>query len=268
MNATLNLRDVLRPDESPRSLRRRGIRLYEVSPYIKWKFVETAEEYDPVVQLRTKAYAGKIDPDDNQLMRDQYDQDAYILAGWHYAKPVASLRIMVHPAGRTWEHEQYISLDSPEVPPKQETAEISRVCTDPAWRGTDLSKLLFQRTALEILRLEKRYLLGSTRQDLMPLYTKIGCAPTSLKYENEGLGKGIHTIILVDLVKSLNGYDLPFSFWPIWSVMWSGIQQAAVREGVLPRPPALQAGQLAFWRLLKPLFAWLSKPERRQRRRR
>jgi predicted GNAT family N-acyltransferase len=267
MTTTVNVPEILRPEDSPRSLRKRGFQLFEVSPFINWKFVETTEEYDAVVQLRTKAYAGKIDPNNNQLMRDQYDQDAHILAGWHYSKAVASLRIMVHPAERLWEHEQYISLDTPDIPPKRQTAEITRVCTDPAWRGSNLSKLLFQQTTLAVLRLEKRYLLGSSTTALLPLYIKIGCRPTTVQFDYPGLG-GIHTIFLADLVSALNGYDAPFGFWPVWSVMWSGIQQTAVREGILPRPPALQTGHLAFWRLLKPVFERLSTHNRAKRRHR
>ena len=264
MTITVNSPEILKPEDSPKSLRKRGIRLFEVSPFINWKFVETAAEYDAVVQLRTKAYAHKIDPNDNQLMCDQYDQDAHILAGWHYEKPVASLRIMAHPAGRVWEHEQYIALDAPEIPPKQQTAEITRVCTDPAWRGSNLSKLLFQQTALAILRLEKRYLLGSSTANLLPLYTKIGCQPTTVQYDYPGLG-GTHTIFMADLFNALNGHDSPFAFWPVWSVMWSGVQQAAVREGLLPRPSTLQSGHLAFWRTLKPLFEQLDTQKRRKR---
>lgn len=147
--------ELLKPEDSPASLRAQGIQISSVRSYINWRFVRTPEEYEAVVALRTKTYveAGLIDPVEQIIpMRDKYDEKAKILAAWHFQKPVASLRIVVHSTASIWEHEQFISLDSPEIPPKAETVEITRVCIDSEWRGYDLSKLLFQQMALEILR--------------------------------------------------------------------------------------------------------------------
>ena len=49
--------ELLQPDESPATLRARGIQISSVRPYINWRLVKTAEEYEAVVALRTKAYA-------------------------------------------------------------------------------------------------------------------------------------------------------------------------------------------------------------------
>ena len=257
----------INPEESPASLRARGIQISSVRPYINWRPVKTTEEYEAVVALRTKAYAeaGKIDSEKNEPMRDKYDEDAHILAGWHFSKPVVSVRIMPHPSGTVWEHQQFISLDSPEIPPLTETAEVTRVCIDPEWRGYDLSKLLFQQMVLEIFRCGRRYLLGSSTTDLLPLYLKIGSFPTSLRYTYNDLGGGEHIIFVSDCIRVVNGYLIS---WPIWSVVWFDVQKQAVVEGILAPPPKLQALKLLFWGALKPVFEWIEARRRAKRKRR
>ena len=221
--------------------------------------VRTQDEYEAVVTLRTNAYvrAGKIAPDEHDSMRDEYDENAHILVGWHLAKPVASLRIMAHEPHVRWEHERFLKLDSPALPPKPDTAEITRVCVDPAWAGTDLSLRLFQKTALEVLRLGKRHILGSATRRALRLYTRIGCRPTDLQFRYAALGGGTHHIFVADVVQGVGGYGLP---WHVWSVVWSDVYRQASVAGLLPRANFLHASRLAAWRLARPIL------QRRSRR--
>jgi len=230
---------------------------------VQWRLIETPAEYEAVIQLRTTAYAhaGKIDPTNDAIMRDQFDKRAKIVSGWHASKLIASLRIIIHEPGALWEHEQYVKLDHPDLPPKSETVEITRVCVDPAWAHTGLSLMLFQKTALEILRHKRRYILGSATRNALPIYTRIGCRVTDLQFRYEELGGGTHYIFVGDVVQGVGGYVAP---WMVWSIFWSEVFRQARREGLLPPPPLMHAAKLNIWRLARPLLQQLMRKRRRR----
>lgn len=223
-------------------------------PDLQWRLVSSQAEYESVVRLRTIAYAraGKIDPEQNAAMRDAFDAHAKILAGWHGSRPVASLRIMHHDQGDTWEHDRYVDLDHPALPTRSATAEITRVCVDRDWAGTDLSLELFRYAALEVLRSGRRYILGSATRAALRLYTRMGCEATELSFRFAELGGSVHHIFFADLVARLGGHGLP---WKVWSTIWSDAHAVALAEGLLPRPTFMHAARLTSWRIRRSLLS-------------
>lgn len=222
-------------------------------PDLHWRLVSSQAEYEAVVRLRTTAYAraGKIDQEQNAAMRDAFDVHAKILAGWHGSRPVASLRIMLHDEGATWEHGRYVDLEHPTLPALSATAEITRVCVDRDWAGTDVSLELFRHAALEVLRSGRRYILGCATRAALRLYTRIGCETTGLTFRFAELGGDVHHIFFADLVARLGGHGLP---WKVWSTIWSDAHAVALAEGLLPRPSLVHAARLASWKIRRSLL--------------
>lgn len=238
--------------ETPATLRARGIRFGSVRRSVEWRNAQTPAERAAVFELRTRAYqkVGKYAADAAQPMRDEYDEDAVIPTAWHGERPVAAMRLMQHPEGRTWEHEHFVSLDHPALPPKQETIEITRVCVDPNWMGTDLVIALFQESAIEALRLGRRYMLGSATTSLLPLYTQIGCCVSPVQYRHEVVGGAEHTIFWADVAGGVAGGNVN---WAVWALLWSEVYARARCEGLLPAPRPLRSVKLGLWRMTRPL---------------
>ncbi|MEK7690857.1 MAG: GNAT family N-acyltransferase, partial [Bdellovibrionota bacterium] len=126
-------------DVSPVKLREQGFLPLSVVSGVDFSFVRTAAEYQEVLQLRLGAYAsaGKVKSDRKpEQMGDEFDSRARILIGRHRGKVVASMRLMYHSSDDQLEHEQFVALPD-DFPAREEAVEITRVCTDPEYRGSD-----------------------------------------------------------------------------------------------------------------------------------
>ena len=218
-----------RIEVAPQAILDRGARLPSLEPYFEYQTIKTRQEFDEVIDLRTKAYleAGKLE--DGSPMTDAFDEKAIILVGKLFGKIVASLRIMPHRPGEAWEHDRFLTW-TPELPPKPESVEITRVCTDPAFKRTNVLLGLFQRTALLVLVCGRRYLIGCATQGLMPLYQRIGCIPSSVRFSHADLGNQQHTLFYADVQESLLGKTMN----PVtWSLLWNDTSLLSCDSGLL-----------------------------------
>jgi hypothetical protein len=196
-------------------LKNAGMKPTSVSNGLTFGFVKNEDEYRDVLKLRHLAYAqvGKMDPKSPiESAGDIYDSRARILYAKHNGKTVGSIRIMFHSATDEFEHEQFIELPK-NFPKKENIVEMTRFCTDPNYRGMDLFYAICARAALAIVQSGRQYMLGSTVDKLLPIYQKIGWAPTGVFYNHEGLGNEKHQILLCDMRACVRGEGISYSVW-------------------------------------------------------
>lgn len=207
------------PSASLTDLKKEGLYVSKASRGVEFKFVRTKEEYDRVIELRKKAYlaAGKVAENDD--LSDIFDSRSRIVVGTQKGKVVCSLRVIFNEASDRMEHDDYVIFPK-DFPPKHEICEITRVCTDPEYRGSDLLLSLFRFVAVTVAQSGRRYILGCATNELLPLYARLGFKSTGIRYHYKALNNLEHTIFMGDIIEGLTGKGVnPL----VWNIVWKDV---------------------------------------------
>ena len=227
-----------------------GALVPDLTPFFEYRTVETLEQFEEVVQLRTRAYAAAGKHDGAVPMTDEFDQRAVIVVALVFGRIVASLRVMLHGPADKWEHDHFFSW-SDALPPREKTAEITRVCVDPAFRRTNVLVGLFPRAGPVILASGRGYFLGSATDKLLPLYQAIGCSPTTIRFRHAELGSAEHVAFVGDIRSSLLGNMNPIA----WSILWKELSTLCLESGLIDGLSPSESAKLALLRAVSPLLA-------------
>jgi ubiquinone/menaquinone biosynthesis C-methylase UbiE len=194
-------------------------------------------ELNYIVDLRTLAYRYDGKHSAPTTFTDELDEHAVHLCGFFCGRPVAALRLMLPTEEHLSEHQRLIKWPA-EFPPTMELADISRVCVHPEFRHCRILEALFQRTAAEIMRFGRSWLVGSAATKLLPMYRRIGCIPTRITWDDPQLFGGVsHTVFLCDVRSALLGKTNPL----IWLFLWRNVARALLQDGIItPRTPLEQ----------------------------
>ena len=187
------------------------------------------DELNKIILLRTLAYRhdGKYDSPD--AFTDEFDEGAAHLAAFFCGRAVAALRLMLPGDDEATEHQLYFQWPS-DFPSPLEVADISRVCVHPDFRRCRILEALFQRAAAEVLRCDRRWLVGSAPAELLPMYERIGCVATPIQWSDPEVTGGIdHTVFLCDVRSALLGKTKPL----VWLFLWRKVARALLEDGVL-----------------------------------
>lgn len=196
-------------------LRQEGFLVRSASDAFSYSYVKTEQDYLEVLSLRKEAYSGvgKLDPNlPTEKAGDIFDSRARILTVKHHGKIVGSMRMMFHADDDQTEHEQFVKLP-PAFPPKHDMAEVTRICTHPSYRGSDLFYSIIQQMILIPAQANRRWILGSATPKLLPLYERIGFTVTETKYSHADLGNEEHFLMLIDIPKLLCGRGVGPAVW-------------------------------------------------------
>ena len=100
----------------------------------------------------------------------------------------------------------------------------------PDFRRCRILEALFQRAAAEVLQCGRRWLVGSASEKLLPMYRRIGCIPTPIKWDDPLVFGGIvHTVFLCDVRSALLGRANPL----VWLFLWRNVARALIQDGAL-----------------------------------
>jgi predicted GNAT family N-acyltransferase len=217
---------------------------------VEFRAAHTDEEICQVLELRALAYAlaGKISSDASALdVRDKFDERAVLLAAWHHGRPVAALRLTTPTAGEQTDHEQYVDFP-PGFPARDQIVEVTRVCTHPDYRGSDLLLGLLAHTALISAATARRYLLGSSTDALLPVYRRVGMVPTTVRFNPPSVGGREHRILLADARAVFGRKVNPI----VWSEVFSDVSgEVALLSGT--RLGVIDTVRYYLYRRLRPL---------------
>jgi predicted GNAT family N-acyltransferase len=239
------------PKLSPGDLKAAGLPVASILPSIDLGYARTEDEYRQVLALRQLAYEreGKLPPGKPaESTADSFDQRSRIVTARCRGEVVASLRLMFHERADAMEHEQYVTLPA-HFPPRDQIIEVTRVCTHPDFRGSDLLFALFKHGLVISAQSGRRWMVGSATSKLLRIYTRLGFEPTELRYQHGALGGEEHTLFIGDLHGALLGKGIN----PIlWNVLFSDVWDE-VDPRQLPARDWPATMRLGLYRLMRPM---------------
>ena len=227
--------------------------VHSVRDAVSWRFVRNEAEYKAAVDLLTLAYAraDKIDTTEGASLRNYADQHARIFAAWYFDIPVGSVRLMAGSARHAWEHDRFVTHEHTAnhagLPPRAETVEVAQLCTHPDWRDSDLVHALLYESAKQVLRMNRRYLIGSATEMQLPRFLHLGCESTEIRFRRDPAGE-IYVLFYADLF-AIIGAALRVPRL-VWTLLWSKVAS----PGYMERPATVARGaDLAkIWALRRP----------------
>ncbi len=230
---------------SPARLREAGFHMQSVKSRLRFRTVKTMEDYAEVLYLRRDAYvrAGKRPQGTRpEAMAGPLDGKSRIIMAWHGDLLVGTMTF-------TFPDSEATVLDSQAgfpgavypiaLPPKTQMIEVSRLCIHEGYRSTDLLQGLFEHGLQHFLASDRKWLLSSAVDELMPLYKRIGFRRLRATYSHPSLNHLKHHLILAHRNAFLFGQGVN-----IW--VWNGLFGEVIRF-MLQRHPALFS-RFQLWR--------------------
>lgn len=240
------------PGASLKDLRATGFEIVSSSRALEFGCVRSDEEYRDILELRRLAYvhAKKVSADVKDVeMADAFDARSRILYARYRGKMVASVRLMFpRGASDALKHEEYLRLPET-LPSRTDLVEVSKACTHPDFRGSDLFYSMMKQTALTTVQSGRKFVLMSCTDSLLPIYAKLGLRKFGAGYDHPSM-RLRHHLCLGDVARMVAGEGLNPVFWNV--VIGHELWEFAARCGVVPRTPWLRL-RVRLWRLFKPL---------------
>ena len=239
------------PPLSVADLKASGLFVRSMESAVNFKFVKTAEEYKEILALRKLAYSmtGKFDASsDSENMGDFFDSKSRILLAKHKDTVVGSLRITFQGPEEQNEYDAFVTFPDA-FPRRDEIAVLSRICTHPSYRGSDLFYGLMRQCVLTVLQSRRRYILGGCSESLLPLYKKVGFKPQNLYYQHAALNGVREQIIIADVHGILSGAGTSLA---VWNEIYSDLTSYISHLYEVPFDPAMNL-RLALYRAASPV---------------
>jgi hypothetical protein len=252
------------PPTTLEALRSSGFEVGSSTRAVDFAYVRTSDEYKSVLQLRQRAYqqyGGSALGETPEALSDIFDARARILMAKYRGEVVGSLRLIFNESTDRFEHEDHFTLPS-EFPRKDEMVEISRVCTHPEYRGSDLLIGLFRHAAMAVLQSRRQFVLGYAPPKLVPLYARLGARwlPVEFKHPSDDVNL---KVFLIDVRGGLSGADINPVVWnAIYGEMIDYLDTREILDG-----SSLTHMRLSIYRALSPLAHVLQRRVNRPRRR-
>jgi hypothetical protein len=204
---------------TPSKLRQAGFQSKRVRSHLRFSAVRTMEDYTEVLYLRRDAYmsAGKCSETTRpESMSTKLDGRSRILMARHHGKLVGTLTF-------TFPATEDTLLDSQAgfpgnkypvpLPPKMNLIEVSRLCIDERYRGTDLLVGMFEHGLKHFLMSDRHWMITSATDELLPLYTRIGFVRLKASYRHPLLNNKEHHLIIAHRSAFLWGFGMGLLTW-------------------------------------------------------
>jgi len=239
------------PGATPEQLRAEGLRVRSTSRAFDFGSVADEDDYREVLALRRLAYvhAEKVSPDAaDEEMGDAFDPQSRIITARYRGKMVGSIRVMFpRSESDRLKHEDYCELPA-SLPPRTEIVEMSKACTHPEFRGSDLFYSIIKHGGLVAIQSRRKYILMSCTDQLYPIYKKLGFKDLGVSYVHAKMGLR-HYVMLGEVAAMVAGRMNPI----MWNVaigpeLWAFANLC----GVVPHNPWRNA-RVRILRAFKPL---------------
>ncbi len=205
--------------ESLSEFRNAGFISLGVSGKLDFGFVRTEQEYREVLNLRHLAYSadGKVAPSSTvNEASDIHDSRARILICRFRGRAVATARVTFHEFGDITEHEEFISW-SHEFPRRDESVEVTRVCTHPEFRGRGLLFSLLRYVVITATQAGRTWVVSSSTRDLVPLYRFVGLMEVGVCFNHPDLNNLEHVMLVGSIPDALAGRSVGPTAWnEVW----------------------------------------------------
>lgn len=241
-------------------LRKAEFEIDGIEKGLAFKYVETEQDWQEVLELRFKAYkaVGKFGSAKTAAdMTDEYDNYARQLICKNNGKIIACLRIVfVNGDLRRSEHYR-LGIKIPEYLGTHFT-EASRAATDPEYRGSDVFVNLLRHSGRVTYQAGSRFMIMNCNDNMWKTYQRAGCKKTGVLFDAFGT-KGCH-LLYKDVIEGFNGFGGGFLGWHIVSY-----PMAVYLNRRKNRIPFVTKSILLMHRIAKPVVRYFLK--RRVKRR-
>lgn len=219
------------PGATPEQLRAEGLAVRSTSRAFDFGYVRGEDDYREVLALRRLAYlhAAKISPDaSDEAMGDGFDRQSRIVTARYRGRLVGTIRVMFpRSESDRLKHEDYCELPA-SLPPRTEIVEMSKACTHPEFRGSDLFYSIIKHGALAAIQSRRRYILMSCTDQLYPIYKKLGFKDLGISYVHASMGLE-HHLMLGEIAAMVAGRMSPI----MWNIalgpeMWNFANRCGV----------------------------------------
>jgi len=252
------------PGASIEELKKHGFIVSNASHGIEFSYVRTKDDYEKVLELRAMAYskAGKIPEGAKpENMADIYDTRARIIMAKYRGELIATSRIIFHEQEDELEHERFLKLPD-DFPGNHELVEITRFCTHPDYRGSNIFYALMAHTFLTVIQSGRRYMVSSAAGSMINVYKKTGFDISDIEFKHGDLGDLTHRFFIGDIHRIITGRGInPF----IWNRVFSGFCDYLTSQEIFEVSPLVNL-RFAIYRMLKPLIIFLNLKPRRKRK--
>jgi predicted GNAT family N-acyltransferase len=192
----------LGPIITPSALRSLGVRIDSVARACSFSIVEHHEDFTSVLRLRYLAYSAVNKAERDQppsVMEDKHDKTAKIVIAKHGGRIVESLRVVAPEPGVPHEYEELTTIPAPFLD-RELIAIMSRVCTHPGYRGSDLLGALVSKGDEIARSLGRRYGLGGCTDSLLRVYERFGWQSTGVQFHHATLKNIKEHLVYKDLM--------------------------------------------------------------------
>lgn len=240
------------PVASVQRLRETGFHVRSSSRAFDFGAIRSEDEYREVLALRRLAYvaAGKTgSAARDEDMADALDAHSRILVAKYRGRIVAAVRLLFPPApDARLKHEDYVALPRG-TPQRDQIVELSKFCTHPEFRGSDLFYTLVKHCALTVLQSGRRFAVMSCTDELVAPYARVGFRKLGAAYVHPTM-KLEHHLMMAEVASVVSGKHVNPVVWNLmggWE-LWSFGRLC----GAVPESTPL-AARVAVWRLFQPV---------------
>ena len=226
---------------------------------------ETPPQFDEALRFRASIYreVGRLGmgehPDNTPLA-----EKSLTLLFRHGTRLVATVDLGFPTASTALDSvDRAIGYYPESFPAKIDTIEVARLCIRREYRGTDLSKAIFQQIHRHLVLTGRTHIITSAAAALLPKYDLIGFKRTGLSYSRR-YGKSERLEILVTRQMRWGVYGLHVG--PIrWNLFLRDISDRLQKEGVFR--PGIKA-RAVYWgyRCFAPFAEWVERRTLERRR--
>lgn len=196
-------------------LRKSGFHIDNAKNQLSFNFVKTAEDYKEILELRKCAFtkAGILDiSSPAESLSDMYDTRSRILYTKINNKIVGTVRLSFYALDEKNEYDNYVKFPD-NFPRRDEIVVASRACTSPDYEKAGIIYGMTRELILTVLQSRRRYILGCTADELLPLYEKLGFKPLGIYYNHPHFKNIKEQIILGDIFNILTGNSTSIAIW-------------------------------------------------------
>jgi hypothetical protein len=252
--------------QSLEELRSNGFEPHSVSRGVDFYFLKSEEDYRQVLELRLLAHQSEgtiratgVTPED---MGDINDARARILVGKYHDRVVVTGRVRFNDLSTPLEHEAHVELPK-DFPRRDQIQEVSRLCTHPEFRRSDLLTSFFHFICSSSLSEDRPWYLMGSWERMIPFYRKIGFRETGLSHSEE-LWNQDQAILLGNAVDAMLGRTTHPLYW---NLIWRQVSDYTIKNRILV-PTKMDRVRLIALRALTPVahmvFWYRRKPRKKK----
>lgn len=238
--------------DSLTKMRSEGLSPIATNRGLQYSFVNSSSEYFEVLALRHMAYLadGKVSPELSVAdMSDTYDARSRILICRKGTTIVGTARLAFHEHSDTLEHEEFIRWPA-ELPRRDESVEVTRLCTHPEYQGASLIFSLLRFCVITAVQARRSWVVSSATSDLVPMYDAVGLKDVGITFNHPALNNLKHHLMVGNIQDAMLGR----TSGPImWNLVWKDAFNFMV-DNQFVATDIVSRVRLALYRTVAPLI--------------